>query len=97
MAITSTWERTAAAWRSLTSTVGNAECRACRMFGILPGSPMPRSRSPSIGFRCRRRMYPRGTRGLHEIKAIWENSTKHVQTESIYNAREAQAAIEMAA
>ena len=39
---------------------------------------------------------PAGTRGLHEIKAIWENSTKHVQTESIYNAREAEAAIEMA-
>jgi len=40
---------------------------------------------------------PPETRGLHEIKAIWENSTKHVQTESIYNAREAGAAIEMAA
>jgi len=40
---------------------------------------------------------PAGTRGLHEIKTIWENSTKHVQTESIYNAREAKAAIEMAA
>jgi trimethylamine--corrinoid protein Co-methyltransferase len=40
---------------------------------------------------------PPETRGLHEIKAIWENSTKHVQTESIYSAREAEAAIEMAA
>ena len=40
---------------------------------------------------------PPGTRGLHEIKAIWENSTKHVQTESIYNEREARTAIEMAA
>jgi trimethylamine--corrinoid protein Co-methyltransferase len=40
---------------------------------------------------------PPETRGLHEIKAIWENSTKHVQTESIYNEREALAAIEMAA
>jgi trimethylamine--corrinoid protein Co-methyltransferase len=39
---------------------------------------------------------PPEVRGLHEIKAIWENSTKHVQTESIYNAREAAAAIEMA-
>jgi len=39
---------------------------------------------------------PTGTRGLHEIKAIWENSTKHVQTESIYNADEAGMAIEMA-
>src|SRR5271157_2900666 len=40
---------------------------------------------------------PPGTRGLHEIKAIWENSTKHVQTESIYSMHEAKAAIEMAA
>ena len=40
---------------------------------------------------------PVATRGLHEIKAIWENSTKHVQTESIYKAQEAKAAIEMAA
>jgi trimethylamine--corrinoid protein Co-methyltransferase len=40
---------------------------------------------------------PPGTRGLHEIKAIWENSTKHVQTESVYNQSEARAAIEMAA
>jgi trimethylamine--corrinoid protein Co-methyltransferase len=39
---------------------------------------------------------PIETRGLHEIKAIWENSTKHVQTESIYNQREARAAVEMA-
>jgi trimethylamine--corrinoid protein Co-methyltransferase len=37
------------------------------------------------------------TRGLHEIQAIWQNSTKHVQTESIYNEREARAAVEMAA
>ena len=40
---------------------------------------------------------PPTTRGLHELKVIWENSTKHVQTESIYNEREARAAIEMAA
>jgi trimethylamine--corrinoid protein Co-methyltransferase len=40
---------------------------------------------------------PPETRGLHEIKAIWENSTKHVQTESIYNETEARAAVEMAA
>ena len=39
---------------------------------------------------------PTETRGLHEIKVVWENSTKHVQTESIYNEREARAAIEMA-
>lgn len=40
---------------------------------------------------------PKETRGLHELKAIWENSTKHVQTESVYSESEAQAAIEMAA
>jgi len=40
---------------------------------------------------------PVEARGLHEIKAVWENSTKHVQTESIYNVAEAKAAIEMAA
>ncbi len=40
---------------------------------------------------------PPEARGLHEIKAVWENSTKHVQTESIYNVPEANAAIEMAA
>jgi trimethylamine--corrinoid protein Co-methyltransferase len=39
---------------------------------------------------------PPETRGLHEIKAIWENSSKHVQTESVYNEREARAAVEMA-
>ncbi len=39
---------------------------------------------------------PAKSRGLHELRAIWENSTKHAQTESIYNAREAQAAVEMA-
>ncbi len=40
---------------------------------------------------------PAEARGLHEIKAVWENSTKHVQTESIYNIHEANAAMEMAA
>jgi trimethylamine--corrinoid protein Co-methyltransferase len=39
---------------------------------------------------------PAKTRGLHEIKTIWENSTKHVQTESIYSLHEAHAAMEMA-
>src|SRR5664280_1455995 len=39
---------------------------------------------------------PTRSRGLHEIKALWENSTKHVQTESIYNEYEARAAMEMA-
>jgi len=39
---------------------------------------------------------PPETRGLHEILAIWSNSTKHVQTESIYSGREARAAVEMA-
>jgi trimethylamine--corrinoid protein Co-methyltransferase len=40
---------------------------------------------------------PAETRSLHELRAIWENSTKHVQTESIYSKREAAAAVEMAA
>jgi len=40
---------------------------------------------------------PPETRGLHELRAIWQNSTKHVQTESIYSAHEAHAAVEMAA
>ena len=39
---------------------------------------------------------PPQTRGLHELRAIWENSTKHAQTESVYSGREAQAALEMA-
>jgi len=40
---------------------------------------------------------PPESRGLHELLAIWRNSTKHVQTESIYSASEARAAAEMAA
>ena len=40
--------------------------------------------------------FPPQSRSLHEVRAIWENSTKHVQTESIYTEREAEAAIEMA-
>jgi len=40
---------------------------------------------------------PPETRGLHELRAIWENSTKHAQTESIYSEHEARAAVEMAA
>jgi trimethylamine--corrinoid protein Co-methyltransferase len=39
---------------------------------------------------------PPETRGLHELAAVWKNSTKHVQTESIYNEDEAFAAVEMA-
>ncbi len=39
---------------------------------------------------------PPETRSLHELKAIWENSTKHLQTESIYSEREARLAVEMA-
>jgi trimethylamine--corrinoid protein Co-methyltransferase len=39
---------------------------------------------------------PSGTRSLYELKAIWENSSKHVQTESAYSGREASAAITMA-
>ena len=41
--------------------------------------------------------YPPQTRSLWELAAIWENSTKHAQTESIYSEREARAAVEMAA
>jgi trimethylamine--corrinoid protein Co-methyltransferase len=40
---------------------------------------------------------PPRSRGLHELLAIWRNSTKHVQTESIYSEAEARAAVEMAA
>jgi trimethylamine--corrinoid protein Co-methyltransferase len=39
---------------------------------------------------------PAESRGLSELKAVWENSTKHVQTESVYNEAEAYAAVEMA-
>ena len=41
--------------------------------------------------------YPAHSRGLYELQAVWENSTKHVQTESIYTEKEAHAALEMAA
>ena len=40
---------------------------------------------------------PPESRSLHELRALWENSTKHAQTESIYSEREAQASLEMAA
>jgi trimethylamine--corrinoid protein Co-methyltransferase len=40
---------------------------------------------------------PPETRGLHELLAIWKNSTKHAQTESIYSEQEARKAVEMAA
>ncbi len=40
---------------------------------------------------------PSETRSLHELEAAWNNTTKHVQTECVITAREAQAAIEMAA
>jgi trimethylamine--corrinoid protein Co-methyltransferase len=40
---------------------------------------------------------PPESRSLHELRTIWANSTKHLQTESIYSAREAEAAVEMAA
>lgn len=39
---------------------------------------------------------PAESRCLHELRAVWENSTKHVQTERIYNEPEAYAAVEMA-
>lgn len=41
--------------------------------------------------------YPAEVRSLHELEAVWMVSQKHVQTESIVNAREMSAAIEMAA
>lgn len=37
------------------------------------------------------------SRSLHELEAIWRVSKKHVQTESVVNAREMKAALEMAA
>ncbi|NIM90570.1 MAG: hypothetical protein GTO17_06435 [Candidatus Aminicenantes bacterium] len=40
---------------------------------------------------------PPETRGLHELLAIWKNSSKHAQTESIYSEQEARKAVEMAA
>jgi trimethylamine---corrinoid protein Co-methyltransferase len=39
---------------------------------------------------------PPESRGLHELSAIWQNSSKHVQTESVYSEKEARAAVEMA-
>jgi trimethylamine--corrinoid protein Co-methyltransferase len=39
---------------------------------------------------------PPETRSLHELAAYWQVSKKHLQTESIVNEREMQAAIEMA-
>jgi trimethylamine--corrinoid protein Co-methyltransferase len=40
---------------------------------------------------------PPESRGLHELRAIWANSSKHAQTESIYSEHEARGAVEMAA
>jgi len=40
---------------------------------------------------------PPETRALHELAAIWRNSTKHLQTESIVTRHEARAAVDMAA
>ena len=40
---------------------------------------------------------PPETRSLEEVAAVWRNSTKHVQTESIVTPEEAASAIEMAA
>lgn len=39
---------------------------------------------------------PAYSRSLHELEAIWQVSKKHVQTESIINAREMRWAVEMA-
>jgi len=55
---------------------------------------------PEIGFHwvpVSAQDYPPETRGLHELLAVWRNSTKHVQTESIYSSHEARAALKMAA
>jgi trimethylamine---corrinoid protein Co-methyltransferase len=41
--------------------------------------------------------FPPETRSLHELKAIWTHSTKHVQTESVYSEAEAHLAVQMAA
>ncbi len=40
---------------------------------------------------------PPESRSLHELLAIWKNSTKHVQTESIYTEHEARGSVKMAA
>jgi len=40
---------------------------------------------------------PPQSRGLHELQAVWRKSNKHVQTESIVDPHEMQAAVEMAA
>jgi trimethylamine--corrinoid protein Co-methyltransferase len=40
---------------------------------------------------------PPETRGLHELLAVWQSSTKHIQTESIYSRHEARGGVEMAA
>jgi trimethylamine--corrinoid protein Co-methyltransferase len=40
---------------------------------------------------------PPATRSLHELEAIWSVSRKHLQTETVVTAREARAAVEMAA
>jgi trimethylamine---corrinoid protein Co-methyltransferase len=39
---------------------------------------------------------PPATRGLHELDAAWNNTTKHLQTESIVSAGEMRAAVRMA-
>jgi len=40
--------------------------------------------------------FPAYSRSLHELDAIWQVSKKHLQTESIVNAREMRRAVEMA-
>jgi trimethylamine--corrinoid protein Co-methyltransferase len=39
---------------------------------------------------------PPASRGLHELEAAWNNTSKHLQTESIVSAAEMQAAVRMA-
>jgi len=40
---------------------------------------------------------PPARRSLDEVLAVWRNSTKHVQTESIVTAEDARTSVEMAA
>jgi len=54
---------------------------------------------PEVGFHwvaVSAQDYPPESRGLHELLASWENSTKQVHTESVYSIAEAKAAVEMA-
>ena len=84
-------------WKSWISTRANAGCLPGRMSQILPGSADALEEIAFHWVAVSAQDLPPKTRGLHELRAIWENSTKHAQTESIYNEWEARAAVEMAA